>query len=156
MTTAIRTAITEHHLQRLCLWLALVVARLVAPVLNAIAPHAMARLLDDYARIARLLLVARAMQRVAFKAPRFGPVPAAISEGWRGPNVRRVAGANLRRALRGGLIACLAEAERWIAHLTRRLQRGLTKLRRLPKPRRVHLPAISCAPAAPRFAADTS
>jgi hypothetical protein len=67
----------------------------------------------------------------------------------------------LRRALRSAdraraLCAVLAAAERWIAHITRRLQRGLTKLRRLPKPRRVRLSAIARAPAGPHDAADTS
>lgn len=138
MTNAIRTPITEHHLQRLCLWLALVVARLAAPVLNAIAPRAIARLLDEYARTARLLLVARAINHIAFKAPRRGPLPV----DFRRHTLRRVAGASLRRALRGhdrarALVACLADAERWIAHIARRLQRGLTKLRRLPRPRAV-------------------
>lgn len=167
MNTAIRTTISEHRLQRLCLWLALVVARLAAPVLNVIAPRAMARLLDDYARIARLLLVARAIKRVAFRAPRLGVIPA----DFRRHTLRRIAGASLRRALRGpdraslddkvrALVACLAEAERWIAHLTRRLQRGLTKLRRLPRPRQAPLRAVAmvvdCAPAALHAAADTS
>jgi hypothetical protein len=163
MATAIRP-ITEHRLQRLCLWLALVVARLAAPVLNAIARRALARQLNDYARIATLLLVARAIKRVAFKAPRLGVIP----QESRRHTLRRVAGARLRRALRGcadratladrlsALCAVLAGAERWIAHLTRRLQHGLTKLRRLPSPCRVRLTALACAPAALCVAADTS
>lgn len=166
MSAAPRPPITEQRLQRLCLWLALVVAKLAGRVLNVIAPRALARLLDEYARNAAMLLVLRAVKRIAFKAPRRGPIPVES----RRLNVRRVAGARLRQALRSGvdrakdriraLCACLADAERWIAHIVRRLRRGFTKLRRLPRPvlgpRRVPVSAVSFAFAAPRFAADTS
>lgn len=160
MNAAPRPRITERTLQRLCLWLALVVARLVGPVLEALAPRAGARLLDEYARIAAMLFVARAVTRTRFKAPRLGFIPMES----RRLNVRRVAGAQLRRALCSphradrarALCTCLANAERWIAHIARRLRRGLTKLRRLPRPAQALLRALSCAPATLLFAADTS
>lgn len=163
MSAAPRTPITERRLQRLCLWLALVVAKLAGPVLSVIAPRALARLLDEYARNAAMLLVLRAVKRIGFKAPRRGPIPVES----RRFNARRVAGARLRRALRGWrassvsdriltFCAALAEAERWIAHITRRLRRGFTKLRLLPKPRRVWLRAFSDVFATPHYAADTS
>jgi hypothetical protein len=160
MNAAPRPRITERTLQRLCLWLALVVARLAAPVLNALAPRAAARLLDEYARMAAMLLVARAVARTRFKAPGRGRYPVQS----RPLNVRRVAGAQLRRALRSpqsadrarALCACVANAERWIAYIARRLRRGLTKLRRLPRPVQALLGAPKCAPATLRVAVDTS
>lgn len=164
MNPATRPRITEQTLSRLCLWLALIAARLIAPALNAIAPRAAARLLDEYARIAAMLLVARAVKRIAFKAPRLSPCWGRFPVERRRLNVRRVAGARLRRALRvvsrddraRALCAVLAAAERWIAHITRRLQRGFTKLRRLPKLAQAQLCAYACAPAGRTHAADTS
>ena len=144
--------ISDQRLQRLCLWLVLTIARFAAPLLNTLAPRAASRMLRQYTEIARLLIVARAVKRVAFKAPRSGPIP----EGSRRYTTRRVAGAALRRALRQDVREVLAEAERWIAHVTRRLQRGLTKLRLLPKPRRVRPIASVAAAFAPPLAADTS
>jgi hypothetical protein len=65
---------------------------------------------------------------------------------------RGAAGAALRRALRKGALsqraraicAALAAPERSVAQIVKRLQRGFTKLRRLPAPRRT-----TCAQSAP-------
>ena len=146
---------TDQRLQRLMLWLALTVARFIAPMLNAVAPRAAKRALSDYARAARLLITLAAVRRVAFKAPKRGDMPI----GARRHTTRRVAGAALRRALRKdprALCAALAASERWIATIMRRLRRGLTKLCCLPKPRRVVLATLARAPLGFALAADTS
>jgi hypothetical protein len=147
--------ITDERLQRLCLWLALTVAWFAAHVLGAVAPEdplkrAAAVLLAQHGRIARNLLALRAVRRIGFKAPRRTSVPVDI----RRLTARGVAGVALRRALRRhtlagrtrALCALLAESERWIAHIARRLKRGFTKLRALPRPRRAHLRSIASAP----------
>jgi hypothetical protein len=150
MTAARPSPLNEQRLQRLSLWLALTVAWFVAHVLGAVAPEAAARLLAQHARSARLLLVARAVKRLGFTAAR---IPLRIER--RRLTCRAVAGAALRHAFRQrtlagrarALCAALADAERWIARIVRRLRRGFTKLRCLPKPHRTYLPAA--APAAP-------
>ena len=127
--------LTDQRLQRLSLWLALTIAWFAAHVLNTLAPKAAARLSSQHAHYARMLLVLHAVRRLAFTAPRRGPIPIDA----RNYTTRRVAGAALRRALRQGpraLCAILAAPERWVALVVRRLARGLTKLRRLPKVRR--------------------
>jgi hypothetical protein len=141
--------ISEQRLQRLSLWLALTIAWFAAHVLGAIAPQMAARLLNQHAHSARLLLVARAVKRIGFTAQH---MPSRVER--RRLTCRGVAGVLMRSALRRGtlsdraqaLCTALAEAERWIGYIARRLQRGFTKLRILPKPRRVYLRAAVQAP----------
>jgi hypothetical protein len=104
----------------------------------------------QHARDARNVLALRAIRRIGFKAPRRGPIPIDI----RRLTARGAAGAALRRAFRHktlagrarALCAMLAEPERWIAHIAKRLRRGFTRLRALPRPRRAQLRPIACAP----------
>lgn len=156
MIAAKPSRLTDQRLQRLTLWLALTVVWFASHVLAQVAPHAAARLLKQHAQTARLLLVARAVKRIGFRAPCRGVIPMEA----RPYTCRRVAGAVLRRALRKGasaLCAVLAESERWIARIARSLRRGFTKLRRLPRPRPGDLPTFALALIAPlRAAADTS
>ncbi len=140
---------SAQRLQRLSLWLALTIAWFAAHVLAHLAPRGARALLNEYARHARLLLVIRAVKAVAFRR---GVVHADM----RRLTCRAAAGAVLRRALRRGalsqrvraLCAALAAPERWIARIAQRLQRGFTKLRRLPTPRRTRADAIAHAPRA--------
>ncbi len=140
---------TAQRLQRLGLWLALTVAWFAAHVLAHVAPRGARGLLNEYARHARLLLVIRAVKSVAFRR---GVVHADM----RRLTCRAAAGAVLRRALRRGALSqraralcnALAEPERWIARIAKRLQRGFTKLRRQPSPRRTRVKALAQAPRA--------
>jgi hypothetical protein len=137
---------SEQRLRRLSLWLALTIAWFAAHVLAPLAPRAARGVLTDYARNVRLLLVIRAVKAVAFRR---GVVHADM----RRLTCRAVAGPALRRALRKGalsqraraLFTALAAPERWIARIAKRLQRGFTKLRRLPAPRRTRAKAIAQA-----------
>jgi hypothetical protein len=147
MSTAHPLRISDQRLQRLCLWLALTVARFAAHVLGAVAPQMAARMLAGHSHAARNLLILRAIRCVGIKPPKVAF--------WRGSSPvemrrimsRGVGGPALRRALRGrtradranALCTVLADAERWIARIARRLKRGFTKLRCLPKPCRVRL-----------------
>jgi hypothetical protein len=138
---------SEQRLQRLSLWLALTIAWFAAHVLAHVAPRAAKGVLTQYARNARLLLVIRAVKAACFRR---GVVHADM----RRLTCRAAAGAVLRRALRNGALGqraraicnALAEPERWIAQIAKRLQCGFTKLRRLPAPRRTRANAIAQAP----------
>jgi hypothetical protein len=146
--------VTDQRLQRLCLWLALMAARFAAHVLGAVAPQMAALLLKEYERGACNVLILRAVRRAGIKAPCRGSVPVEM----RRLRSRGVVGAALRRALRRKTLAdraralctLLADADRWIALIARRLKRGFTKRRILPKPQRAHL---STGTFAPSFAA---
>jgi hypothetical protein len=128
---------SEQRLRRLSLWLALTIAWFAAHVLAHLAPRAAGRVLTEHARHARLLLVIRAAKAAAFRR-------GAIHADMRRLTCRAVAGAALRRALRNGALsqraraicAALAAPDRWVAQIVKRLQRGFTKLRRLPALRR--------------------
>jgi hypothetical protein len=133
---------SEPRLQRLSLWLALTVAWFAAHVLAHLAPRAAGRILTQYARDARLLLVIRAVKAAPFRR-------GAIHADMRRLTGRAAAGAALRRALRKGrsqraraICAALAAPNRWVAQIVKRLQRGFTKLRRLPAPHAHHLRAM--------------
>jgi hypothetical protein len=160
MRTARPSRISDQRLQRLSLWLALTVAWFAAHVLGRIAPQAAARMLTQHAHGARILLTLRAVRRIGFKARRRGALPIDM----RRLTSRGAAGAALRRALRkgtpsaraGALCAVLANAERWIAHIAHRLERGFTKLRCLPKPRRVKLRATASAPLSTLLTIDST
>jgi hypothetical protein len=136
--------VSEQRLTRLSLWLALTVAWFAAHVLARLAPAAAARVLAGHARHARLLLVTRAARAVAFRR-------GAIHADMRRLTCRGAAGGALRRALRKGAPServraignALAAPERWVAKIAKRLQRGFTKLRRLPAPRRTRACAHS-------------
>ncbi len=138
---------SEQRIQRLSLWLALTIAWFAAHVLAHLAPRAARGVLMEYARHARLLLLIRAVRAVSFRR-------GAMHADMRRLTCRAVFGGALRRALRKGalrdriraLCAALAAPERWIAHIARRLQRGFTKLRRLPAPRRTRVNANAQAP----------
>jgi hypothetical protein len=129
--------VSEQRLERLSLWLALSVAWFAAHVLARLAPEAAARIVDEYARHARLLLVARALRRAPLRR-----LPGRA--GVRRLTCRAVAGGALRRALNAGphrrrvheICAVLASPERWVARIVRRLRRGFTKRGGLPAPRR--------------------
>ncbi|HWA21545.1 MAG TPA: hypothetical protein VG735_04010, partial [Caulobacterales bacterium] len=139
--------LSEQRLQRLSLWLALSVAWFAAHVIAHLAPCAAERMLTGYARHARLLLVVRAVRAAGFRR-------GAIHADMRRLLGRAVAGAALRRAWRAGplsqragaICAALAAPERWVAHIAKRLQRGFTKLRRLPAPRRTRVNVLAQAP----------
>jgi hypothetical protein len=139
--------LSEQRLQRLSLWLALSVAWFAAHVVARLAPRAAERMLTDYARHARLLLVIGAVRAAGFRR-------GALHGDMRRLLGRAVAGAALRRALRTGslsqraraICAALAAPERWVAHIAKRLQRGFTKLRRLPAPRRTRVTTLAQAP----------
>jgi hypothetical protein len=160
MSSAHPLRISDQRLQRLCLWLALTVAQFAAHVLGAVAPQMAARMLTEHADAARNLLILRAIRRVGIKPTRRRSSPVEM----RRILSRGVVGAALRRALRGrtradrahALCAVLADAERWIARIVRRLRRGFTKLRCLPRPRRVRLRAIARAPLFALHAVDTT
>ncbi|MES1158910.1 MAG: hypothetical protein ABUL42_03345 [Terricaulis silvestris] len=127
---------SEQRLQRLSLWLALTVAWFAAHMLAHLAPRAAGRMLTEYARDARMLLVIRAVKTAAFRR-------SGIHADMRRLTGRAAAGAALRRALRKGplsqraraICAALAAPDRWVGQIAKRLQRGFTKLRRLPAPR---------------------
>jgi hypothetical protein len=137
---------SEQRLQRLSLWLALTAAWFAAHVLAHLAPRAAGRVLTEYSRDARLLLVIRAVKAAAFRR-------GAIHADMRRLTCRAAAGAALRRALRKGALsqraraicAALAAPDRWIARIVKRLQRGFTKLRRLPAPRRARTTCVQSA-----------
>jgi hypothetical protein len=128
--------LTDRRLQRLSLWLALMIVWFAAHVLGRVSPEKAARLLAQHARDARMLLVARAVKRLDYQAPRLS---GRIER--RRLTIRAVAGAALRRALpqpslagrARALCAALANADHWIARIIERLNRGFTKLCCLPK-----------------------
>jgi hypothetical protein len=140
--------VSELSLQRLSLWLALTVAWFAAHVLAHLAPRAAGRVLTEHARNARLLLVIRAVKAAAFRR-------SGIHADMRRLTGRAAAGAALRRALRKGplsqrartICTALAAPDRWVAQIVKRLQRGFTKLRRLPAPRRTRATFVQSAPA---------
>lgn len=153
------TLVTAKRLSRLSLWLCLTVTWFAAHVLAHLAPHASHRALNHYASVARLLLVASALQQNA-PSSRRRLRPAAA----RRLSIRRAAGPALRRTLRqgsfaqraGAICAALAAPERWLAAITRRLRRGFTKLGRLPTPRRMRERAPARAPRPPQHAVNSS
>jgi hypothetical protein len=128
----------ERRVQRLQKWLALWLAWFTAHALAVIAPELAARTLFDLFRHVRGLLLVRALYRV--RPPRRPHRPRCYDPDWvvRRLTVRSMTGMALKRALRGrtaqqqcrALCNALANADRWVAHIARRLARRFTKLRR--------------------------
>jgi hypothetical protein len=149
----------QRRVSRLSLWLCLTVTWFAAHVLGRIAPHAANKMLIDYARIARTLLVAHALRHGAVSAHKRTPQAET-----RSPTVRRVAGPALRRALRQGsfrdranaICAALAAPERWIKCIVRRLRLRFTKPGRLPAPSQTMAYLIARTRSMPAAAVNSS
>lgn len=146
------------RLSRLSLWLCLTVVWFAAHVLARLAPSAASRMLTQYARTARLLLVARTLSQTVFRMRQHGRAEL------RRLTVRCAGGAALRRALRRGSLAERAEAicaalaapEPWIAYTARRLRRSAPKRALLPTPHPTNACVIADAPSAPVHAVNSS
>jgi hypothetical protein len=159
MRQAPEPILTRHRLARLDAWARLWLMWCVGAVAAwwSDGGRAPARALDPLARHVGALIVLNAAARM--------PVLARAKH-WRGRRkhaaLRTVAGAPLRRAMRGrdypsrviAILTVMRDAERHIARLLRRLRRGLTRLRvLLPESEAAPAPrAIALAPAC----ADTS
>jgi hypothetical protein len=131
------------RLQRFALWLALSLSRLAVQFVTCVAPRTAHHLLNAYTRGAMSILLLMALRRAPVHRRRRRAIPMQR----RLITLRRLVGAEMRRFLWKGtpseralaLASMLAAPERWIAYIVRRLKRRLTKLMRLPAPRRVRL-----------------
>jgi hypothetical protein len=153
---------TELRVNRLQKWLSLWLVWFVAHALAYIAPLHAAALLAQARRRTRNLLVVHALRRVT--PPRQPPKPPCYDPArpCRRLRARVLVGHALNRALKARdaiaqarhLYAILANPERWIARIVRRLKRRYSKLRRAPRfDYAIPLSSLS-APIA--FTADTS
>jgi hypothetical protein len=150
------------RLNRLQKWLSLWLVWFVTHVLAHIAPQRAAALLVQARRRTRSLLVVHALRRVT--PPRQPPKPRCYDPArpCRRLRARVLVGHALNRALKAPdaiaqaqhLYAILANPERWIARIVRRLMRRYTKLRRAP--RFDYAIPLSSLSAPNAFAADTS
>ena len=148
---------SELCLQRLQQWMMLTLVRFAVHLLAVIAPDVAARCIAEMrGRLCTVMLV-RAFRLV--REPR--PLGRADCDdrAWtlRDLRVRGMAGFVFMRALAGrgaleqsrALYAVLADADRWVAHLARRIARGFTKLRQ-PRHRSLRAPPPTPAHALPR------
>lgn len=142
---------SEHSLKRLQKWMMLTLIWFAAHVLAVMAPATAARWLREMRHNLRAVMLVRAFHRAP--DPPLASHPGCYDRAWVTDTIRLrgMAGYKFMRALSGrgaleqsrALYAVLADAERWIDHLVRRLRRGFT---RLVRPRGV-------AHAAPQLAA---
>lgn len=160
MQPASRLSHPSQRLERLSLWLCLALARFMIHALSHVAPRVARQTLRHFAHAARLVLVARALRTTKLAKPR-GADPTARK---RRLTCRGVAGAQIRRALRANtpeararaIADMLAAPERWIGLIARRLRKGFTKMRRLPRPKRQHTPCVTQITPSPCAAPNSS
>lgn len=153
---------SEHSLKRLQKWMMLTLIWFAAHVLAVMAPATAARWLREMRHNLSVVMLVRAFHQAP--EPAFAPHPGCYDRAWMTNmiSLRGMAGIRFTRALSGrgaldqsrALYAVLADAERWIDHLVRRLRRGFT---RLIRPQRVMMaaPQLAAAHVALR-AADSS
>jgi hypothetical protein len=142
----------------LSLWLVWFVAHLLA----YIAPQRAAALLAQARRGTRVLLLLHALRRITPPRQPHKPRCYDPARPCRRLSARVIVGHALNRALKAPdaiaqaqhLYAILANPERWIARIVRRLNRRYTKLRRAP--RFAHSTPLNSLAAPTAFAADTS
>lgn len=136
---------TELRLNRLHKWLSLWLVWFVAHVLAHIAPQRAVALLAQARRRTRILLLIHALRRVPPPPQPHKPRCYDLARPCRRVSSSVIVGHALNRALKAPdaiaqaqhLYAILANPERWIARIVRRLKRGFTKLRRAPRFARV-------------------
>lgn len=156
------TRLSALRLSRLQKWLSLWLVWFVAHVLAHIAPPRAAAMLAQARRRTRILLLIHALRRVAPPAQPHKPRCYDPARTCRELDARVLVGHALNRALKAPgaiaqaqhLYAILANPERWIARIVRRLMRRYTKLRRAP--RFEHAIPLRSFAAPTAFAADTS
>ncbi len=157
MRIAPKPELTDHRLARFMNWARLTLVWLVG-AFAGLAGEVSRRRLDCAARIVGQLIFLHVAARLRPRGSgihRYGRL--------RAIGVRAVVGSALRRALRGkdfaarliAILSVMRDATHHITKLSRRLRRGLTRLRVLPvlpEP----CPPIVRAPSAPDTRADTS
>lgn len=135
------TRLSALRLDRLQKWLSLWLVWFVAHVLAHIAPQRAAALLAQARRRTRILLLIHALRRVPPPPQPHKPRCYDLARPCRRLSARVIVGHALNRALKAPgaiaqaqhLNAILANPQRWIARIVRRLKRRYTKLRRAPR-----------------------